>query len=605
MSRLAKSASLIITLCGALTHSFLTVQLAGSWRTLRALDAENDLDAWKLDGLKVLFALLALYLQAGAFVSFVGFYGVLKNKASHVRLYRDCSAADLAFTVFITVLAGYAAWAPGRLACEELARQPELAQLLALLSPDETCERWLERAAITLLSAMVVLTVVRLHFLLAVSTHYAHLLRLTSAGGPGGEQCIRLLPLPPNVPAADVVYAPVHCPSGSPLDSAGTAEVWVRAQQPTPAQLEADAGLLDARVVRSKREYRRTFLIVRYPVYIPPPHPHPHPHTRISARPHTYPSFLIHTCAARAYSPLYLPSSLPSATYSCYTPRPLSLLYEYPIKFNVGACSDITYGAPPINVPHFDFGFTHLNIQGMGVTHSLEAAQYRKTNGKNAEHQISIMDENEETMARIQMAVDEWLESREEDEKETDPRVTSVRIEAKNQINSTFRDFNQKLREYLARHHLAYVVRPDQDIQIEACKVLYVDYQSKVDWKLGRDILRCNAQFHGRSRYDSIIYEAHDKDLAMGQLEMVFCWHLPRKVCLDLAMIKPYCKSFWAARTHTDCPMREWGPRSTFIALEHVTRGALLCPIFGASREVLYVIDCVDEDMLLRVNEIG
>lgn len=252
-----------------------------------------------------------------------------------------------------------------------------------------------------------------------------------------------------------------------------------------------------------------------------------------------------------------------------------------------------------------------------------------------------MMDENEETMARIQMAVDEWLKSREEDEKDqvlgpsnaespahwklgsADPRITSVRIEAKNQSNPSFRHFNQKLREYLARHYPAYVVRPDQDIQvcstcscsfklcteimllqIEACKVLYVDYQSKVDWKLARDILRCNAHFHGRSRYDSIIYEGHDDDLAMGRLEMVFRCHLPCKVCLDLAMIKPYCKSSWAARTRTDCPIREWGPGSTFIALEHVTRGALLCPIFGAPREVFYVMDCIDEDMFLRINEI-
>ncbi|KAJ7450418.1 hypothetical protein FB451DRAFT_1527574 [Mycena latifolia] len=58
---------------------------------------------------------LDLDLQAAAFVSFVGFLGVLRNKASHGRLYRDCSAADLAFTAFLTLLAAYAAWAPGRL----------------------------------------------------------------------------------------------------------------------------------------------------------------------------------------------------------------------------------------------------------------------------------------------------------------------------------------------------------------------------------------------------------------------------------------------------------------------------------------------------------
>ncbi|KAJ7730492.1 hypothetical protein DFH07DRAFT_781613 [Mycena maculata] len=35
------------------------------------------------------------------------------------------------------------------------------------------------------------------------------------------------------------------------------------------------------------------------------------------------------------------------------------------------------------------------------------------------------------------------------------------------------------------------------------------------------------------------------------------------------------------------------------VALEHVTR-VLLCPIFGASREVFYAVDCIDEYMFLR-----
>ncbi|KAJ7450407.1 hypothetical protein FB451DRAFT_1410384 [Mycena latifolia] len=111
----------------ALTHSFLTVQLATLWRTLCALDAENELDACMLDSLKVFWALLALYLLAAAFVSFVGFFGVL--------------------------------------------------QLLALLSPDGMCER----ATIALLAGMLVLTVICLHFLLAVSTHYPNV-RAADAG---------------------------------------------------------------------------------------------------------------------------------------------------------------------------------------------------------------------------------------------------------------------------------------------------------------------------------------------------------------------------------------------------------------------------------------
>ncbi|KAJ7729860.1 hypothetical protein DFH07DRAFT_781831 [Mycena maculata] len=174
---------------------------------------------------------------------------------------------------------------------------------------------------------------------------------------------------------------------------------------------------------------------------------------------------------------------------------------------------------------------------------------------------MSIMDENEETMARLDMKVSEWTKSQEDDLKDpvlpshvdtahwnlgsADPRMSSVRIETLNRGKPLYRDFNMRLREYLATHH------PNHPI--EQCKVLYVEFQSIVDWDSGRDILRCNPMFHGRSRYDSIIYEGHGDDLTMGQLELVFRCHLPHKATLDLAMIRPYRKSSWAARTRTDC----------------------------------------------------
>ncbi|KAJ7436930.1 hypothetical protein FB451DRAFT_1453377 [Mycena latifolia] len=82
--------SLAIAPVGALTHSFLTVPLAAAWRTFRALDAENELDAWRLDGLKVFWALLALYLLC-------------------LPRTPGCTVVDLAFTAFLTVLTAYAA----------------------------------------------------------------------------------------------------------------------------------------------------------------------------------------------------------------------------------------------------------------------------------------------------------------------------------------------------------------------------------------------------------------------------------------------------------------------------------------------------------------
>ncbi|KAJ7822160.1 hypothetical protein B0H13DRAFT_2204392, partial [Mycena leptocephala] len=163
-----------------------------------------------------------------------------------------------------------------------------------------------------------------------------------------------------------------------------------------------------------------------------------------------------------------------------------------------------------------------------------------------------------------------------------------------------------RLREYIACYHPSVSVRLEQGIKIQACKVVYLDYQSKVDWRNARDILRCNPKFHNAPRFDSVIYETDDDQLAMGQLQFVFRAHLPSGAKLDLAMIRQFRKTSWQPRTRTDCPIREKlsAQSSMFITLEHVVRGALLSPISGARQDMHYVIDCVDGDMYLRVNNI-
>jgi hypothetical protein len=125
-----------------------------------------------------------------------------------------------------------------------------------------------------------------------------------------------------------------------------------------------------------------------------------------------------------------------------------------------------------------------------------------------------------------------------------------------------------------------------------------------VDWRCERDILRCNPSFHGLPHYDCLIFSAEDDLLAMGRIRYLFRCHLPHRVSLDLAMIWPYRASTWKPRTRTNYPIREKGSRPIFISLEHVTRGAVLTPIFGAPREVFYVVDCVNENMYLRINRI-
>ncbi|CAK5267252.1 unnamed protein product [Mycena citricolor] len=248
---LARTASLLITLGSGLTHTYLTLRLASLWLDYRPFDGDAE-PAGKVDGLRVLWALLGLYTFAGATLSYIGLHGVIKNKAPQVRLYRDCATADLVFTSFLTALACLAAWSPTRTACET----PQLAPLLSLILPtlsliDESCERALAQATVMLAAGMLVLTVARTHCLLAVRMYYTALLR-SSEGKHAefeGPRQIRLLPLPSGMDAGEVVYAPVHLPA----DAAPQTETWIRATE--AAVFAADAGLLDVEDVDSKRDW--------------------------------------------------------------------------------------------------------------------------------------------------------------------------------------------------------------------------------------------------------------------------------------------------------------------------------------------------------------
>ncbi|KAJ7606248.1 hypothetical protein FB45DRAFT_765753, partial [Roridomyces roridus] len=251
------------------------------------------------------------------------------------------------------------------------------------------------------------------------------------------------------------------------------------------------------------------------------------------------------------------------------------------------------------------------------------SGMYQKTNGKHAEHQITVLDEKEETMAQLDMKVDAWRrkqESSEDGELLTPVHGTSGSPPLFPQYRATPGRQHRvsKLRHAVARIycplspcHLPPLVRNMLNgIQIVECKTLYIDFQSRVDWKQGRDILRCNPMFHGRPRYDSVTYSADRDESAMGRLKFLFRCQLPSKETIDLALVRPYRRSSWHPPTRTDCPIREWAParagqyKTAFIALEHITRGCLLSPIFGASREVFYVMDCVDADMFLRLHDI-
>jgi len=262
----ARTASLCISLLGALINFAFAVQLLSAWRSLRwepESEWEGSENSWRGDGVKLVWGLLSAYFATAATVCFIGCVGIIKSIPSFVRFYRDYSIADFSFSTFFTILGTYAAFRTSvrAVVCEELSRQPDLMRDLAEMGLNlENCELWFERAVLAFMMIMVVLIVIRLHFLIALSNYYSYLSRNQNASLPmhmlwrsqftdDSHQHIYLLPRPSTFHAAGtpktgddndiLVYAPVPLSSMSPeqaqnLRSTAT-EAWISCTKPSSA----------------------------------------------------------------------------------------------------------------------------------------------------------------------------------------------------------------------------------------------------------------------------------------------------------------------------------------------------------------------------------
>lgn len=260
----ARTASLCISLLGALVNFAFAVQLLLAWRSLRwepESEWEGSENSWRGDGVKLVWGLLSAYFAAAATVCLIGCIGIVKSIPSFVRFYRDYSIADFSFCTFFTILGTYAAFRTSvrAVVCEELSRQPDLMRDLAEMGLNlENCELWFERAVLAFMMIMVVLIVIRLHFLIALSNYYSYLSRNQNTGLPmhmlwrsqsmdESHQHIYLLPRPSTFHAAAtpktgddndiLVYAPVPLSSMSPQQAQklrmSATEAWISRSQPS------------------------------------------------------------------------------------------------------------------------------------------------------------------------------------------------------------------------------------------------------------------------------------------------------------------------------------------------------------------------------------
>lgn len=77
----SRSASLAVTVFGAVTNLAIAIQVITAWRSLK-WEPESEWEAsgesWRVDGVKFIWGLLSAYFASAAAVCVVGFVGIIR-----------------------------------------------------------------------------------------------------------------------------------------------------------------------------------------------------------------------------------------------------------------------------------------------------------------------------------------------------------------------------------------------------------------------------------------------------------------------------------------------------------------------------------------------
>ncbi|KAG2748364.1 hypothetical protein P692DRAFT_20833605 [Suillus brevipes Sb2] len=185
MARLfvTRTASLAISIFGAVVNFALAARILGAWRSFKwEPESEWESSEYSIskDAVHLVWALLCAYFAAASAICCFGLAGIVRGKPSFVRIYRDYIVGDFVFGTLFAAIGSYAAFRPTVRSniCELLSRQPDmLRDFIDLGLTLENCEPWFERGVFAFMVILIVITVIRLHFVLALSSYYAILVR--------------------------------------------------------------------------------------------------------------------------------------------------------------------------------------------------------------------------------------------------------------------------------------------------------------------------------------------------------------------------------------------------------------------------------------------
>ncbi|KAJ7168011.1 hypothetical protein C8R46DRAFT_898867 [Mycena filopes] len=238
------------------------------------------------------------------------------------------------------------------------------------------------------------------------------------------------------------------------------------------------------------------------------------------------------------------------------------------------------------------------------------------------------IDETQEAIARIRMAIDKYEKQRKEDEQEDEPELdessnqsshSSVawRFGAPERLANSrsfeqvledagrpVKDFDFMLRDFIREQFPDERITYEQRIEIRPFKCVHVTYQSLEDWRGLRDILRCNPKFHGRPRFDSVLINSDSPGLAFARLFALLRCKLESNRQVDVALVRQFRRSKWKPRTEwAGCQVHEEDKSYSLMLMDDVIRGALLTRVPVSGKENLhFLVDTVDADMFLRAD---
>lgn len=126
------------------------------------------------------------------------------------------------------------------------------------------------------------------------------------------------------------------------------------------------------------------------------------------------------------------------------------------------------------------------------------------------------------------------------------------------------------------------------------------------DWTEARDILRCNPNFFNKERYDCVIINDDSPATTVMRLRSLLRCKMSSGKMIDMALVHSFTRTKWKPDTMWEnCQIRTEAKDSSFVLMDYVVRGALMCPDFKSDARQHYLVDTIDGDMFLRVNKLS